>query len=95
MTNQRDSTSSFPWGILGYILLGLGMTLMAIPAIRLIRWIKTSCRGGNDSIHEERDIEEPTTVRNSVKYHPDPEERLEYGSSQPMPSLSQRQLMLE
>merc|ERR1712082_491462 len=32
-TNQRDNTYSFPWGILGYILLGLGMTLMVIPAI--------------------------------------------------------------
>ena len=94
-TNQRDSNSSFPWGILGYILLGLGMILMAIPALRLIRWIKNSCGGGNDSIHEEKDIEEPSTARYPVKYHPDPEERLEYGSSQPMPSLSQRQLMLE
>ena len=94
-TNQRDSISSFPWGILGYIMLGLGMILMAIPALRLIRWIRNSCGGGNDSIHEEKDIEEPSTARNPVKYHPDPEERLEYGSSQPMPSLSQRQLMLE
>ena len=94
-TNQRDSISSFPWGILGYILLGLGMILMAIPALRLIRWIRTSCGGGNDSIHEEKDIEEPSTTMNPVKYRPDPEERLEYGSSQPIPSLSQRQLMLE
>ena len=94
-TNQRDSISSFPWGILGYILLGLGMILMAIPALRLIRLIKNSCGGGNDSIHEEKDIGEPTTAKNLVKYYPDLEERLEYGSSQPMPSLSQRQLMLE
>ena len=68
---------------------------MAIPAIRLIRWIKASCGGGSDSHkHKERDFEEPTTARNSVKYYPDPEERLEY-DSQPIPSLSQRQLMLE
>ena len=95
-TNARDSSSSsFPWGILGYVLLGLGMILMAIPAIRLIRWIKASCGGRSDSHkHEERNFEEPTNVRNSVKYYPDPEERLEY-DSQPIPSLSQRQLMLE
>ena len=65
-TNQRDSISSFPWGILGYIMLGLGMILMAIPALRLIRLIKNSCGGGNDSIHEEKDIREPTTAKNSV-----------------------------
>ena len=94
-TNQRDSISSFPWGILGYILLGLGMILMAIPALRLIRWIRASCGSGNDSIHEEKDIEEPSTKMNQVKYRPDPEERLEYGSGQPMPSLSQKLQMLE
>ena len=93
-TNQHDSTSS-SWGIIGYVLLGLGMILVAIPAIRLIRWIKASCGGGNDSHkREERDFEEPTTARNSVKYYPDSEERLEY-DSQPMPSMSQRQMMLE
>ena len=94
-TNQRDTTSAFPWGILGYILLGLGMTLMIFPAIRLIRWIKVSCGSGNDSIHEEKDIEEPSTKMNQVKYHPDPEERLKYGSCQPIPSLSQKMKMLE
>ena len=94
-TNQRDTTSSFPWGILGYVLLGLGMTLMAIPAIRLKRWIRVSCGGGNDSIHEDKEIEEPATMRDAVKYHPESEEKLEYDSSQSRPSLSQRQLMLE
>ena len=94
-TNQRDTTSAFPWGILGYILLGLSMTLMIFPAIRLIRWIRVSCGGGNDSIHEDKEIEEPATMRDTVKYHPEPEERLEYDSSQSRPSLSQRQLMLE
>merc|ERR1712082_286069 len=93
--NQRDTTSSFPWGILGYVLLGLGMTLMVIPAIRLIRWIRVSCGSGNNSIHEDKEIKEPTTTRDSVKYHPEPEERLKYDSSQSRPSLSQRQLMLE
>ena len=93
-TNQHNCTSS-SWVIKGYVLLGLGMILVAIPAIRLIRWIKASCGGGNDSHkHEERDFEEPTTARNSVKYYPDPEERLEY-DSQPIPSMSQRQMMLE
>ena len=94
-TNQRDTTSAFPWGILGYILLGLGMILLAIPAIRLLRWIRVSCKGGNDSIHEDKEIEEPATMRDAVKYRPEPEERLEYDSSQSRPSLSQRQLMLE
>ena len=79
-TNQHDSTSSY-WGIIGYVLLGLGMILVAIPTIRLIRWIKASCGGGNDGhTHEERDFEELTTARNSVKYYPDSEERLEYDS---------------
>ena len=46
-------------------------------------------------LNEILDAEEPTTRRDSVKYHPGPEEMLEYDSSQPRPSLSQRQLMLE
>ena len=50
-TNQRDSISTFPWYILGYILLGLGMILMAIPALRLLRWIRASC--GSGSLQEE------------------------------------------
>ena len=89
-TNQRDTTSAFPWGILGYILLGLGMTLMIFPAIRLIRWIKVSCGGGNDSIHEDKETEEPASMKDAVKYHPEAGEKLEYDSYQSRPSLSQR-----
>ena len=93
-TNQHDSTYS-SWGIIGYILIGLGMILVAIPTIRLIRWIKASCGGGNEGhTHEEEDFKEPTTMRNSVKYYPNSEERLKY-DSQPMPSMSKRQEMLE
>ena len=93
-TNQHDSTSS-SWGIIGYVLIRLRLILVAIPTIRLIRWIMASCGGGNDGhTQEEKDFEEPTTARNSVKYYPDSEERLEY-DSQPMPSMSKRQIMLE
>ena len=93
-TNQRDLISTFPWYILGYILLGLGLILMAIPALRLIRWIRASCGSGNDSVQEEENIEEPSTKVNQVKYCPDPE-RLKYKACQPIPSLSQRMKMLE
>ena len=89
-SNQRDTTSAFPWGLLGYILLGLTMTLMIFPAIRLIRWIKVSCGGGSDSIHEDKETEEPASMKDAVKYHPEAEEKLEYDSYQSRPSLSQR-----
>ena len=93
-TNQHDSTSS-SWGVIGYVLIGPGMILVAIPTIRLIKWIRASCGGGNEGHkHKEEEFKEPTTVRNWVKYYPDSEERLEY-NSQPMPSMSRRQIMLE
>ena len=95
-TNQHDLTSS-SWGVIGYVLIGLGMVLVAIPTIRLIRWIKASCGGGNEGhTHKEEEYKEPTTIRNSVKYCPNSEDRvrLEY-DSQPMPSMSKRQEMLE
>ena len=94
-TNQRDSISTFPWYILGYILLGLGMILMAIPALRLLRWIRASCGSGNDSLQEKENTEEPSATMNKVKYHPDPEDKLEFGHSQPKTSLSQKMKMLE
>ena len=98
-TNQHDSTSS-SWGVIGYVLIGLGMVLVAIPTIRLIKWIRASCGGGNEGHtpeeEEYKETKEPVTIRNSVKYCPNSEDRvrLEY-DSQPMPSMSKRQEMLE
>ena len=93
-TNQRDSISTFPWYILGYILLGLGMILMAIPALRLLRWIRASCGSGNDSLQEKENTEEPSATMNKVKYHPDHEDKLEFGHTLKA-SLSQKKKMLE
>ena len=45
-TNQRDSGFS-AWGATGYIMIGLGMILLAIPTIKFIQWIKKSCGGRN------------------------------------------------
>ena len=73
-TNQRDSISSFPWYIVGYVLLGLGGILLAIPALRLLRWVRRSC--GSDSILEEEDSKTA-----AVKYHPDRDEVLDFGQS--------------
>ena len=98
-TNQHDSGSS-SWGVTGYILIGLGMVLLAIPTIRLIQWIKKSCRGGNGSHtteeEESEDNREPVVINNSVKYYPTSEDRvrLEY-DSQPTTSMSRRQEQLE
>ena len=73
-TNQRDSISSFPWYIVGYVLLGLGGILLAIPALRLLRWVRRSC--GSSSILEEEDSKTA-----AVKYHPDRDEVLDFGQS--------------
>ena len=94
-TNQRDSISTFPWYILGYILLGLGMILMAIPALRLLRWIRASCGSGNDSLQEKENTEEPSANVNQVKYRPDHEDKLKFGHCQPKTSLSQKMKKLE
>ena len=85
--NQRDSISQFPWYILGYILLGLGGILMAIPALRLLRWIRASC--GSSSLQEE-----DGSKTAAVKYHPDRDEELDFGQS-PKASLSQKMKTLE
>ena len=86
-TNQRDSISQFPWYILGYILLGLGGILLAIPALRLLRWIRASC---GSSSHKDEDNSKTT----AVNHHPDHDEELDFGQS-PKASLSQKMKMLE
>ena len=86
-TNQRDSISSFPWYIVGYILLGLGGILLAIPALRLLRWIRRSC--GSSSLLEEDDSKTA-----AVKYHPDRDEELDFGQS-PNANVSQNVMKKE
>ena len=98
-TNQHDSDSS-SWGVICYVLIGLGMVLLAIPTIRLIRWIRASCGGINGSHttdeEEYKETREPVVIKNLVKYSPTSEDRvrLEY-DSQLMPSMSKRQEQLE
>ena len=92
-TNQHDSNSS-TWGVIGYVLIGLGMVLLAIPTIRLIHWIRISCGDGNGSHtteeEESEETREPVVIKNSVKYSPTSEDRvrLEY-DSQPIRSMSE------
>ena len=98
-TNQHNSDSS-SWGVIGYVLIGLGMVLLAIPAIRLIQWIRKSCGGGNGSHttkeEESEETREPVVINNSVKYSPTSEDRVRLKcDSQPMPSMSKRQEQLE
>ena len=86
-TNQHDSGFS-AWGATGYIMIGLGMILLAIPTIKFIQWIKKSCGGGNGSHttdeEESEDNREPVVIHNSVKYCPSSEDtvRLDYDSKQ-------------
>ena len=98
-TNQHDSDSS-SWGVIGYVLIGLGMVLLAIPTIRLIQWIKKSCGGGNGSHtteeEESEDNREPVVIHNLVKYCPSSEDtvRLDY-DSKPTTSMARMQEQLE
>ena len=90
-TNQRDSISQFPWYILGYVLLGLGGILLAIPALRLLRWIRRSC--GSSSLLEEDDSRDDSKTA-AVKHHPDHDEENDFGQF-PKASLSDKMKMLE
>ena len=98
-TNQRDSGFS-SWGATGYIMIGLGMILLAIPTIKFIQWIKKSCGGGNGSHttdeEESKDNREPVVIHNSVKYCPSSEDtvRLDY-NSKPTTSMARMQEQLE
>ena len=90
-SNQRDSVSQFPWYILGYVLLGLGGLLLAIPALRFLRWIRRSC--GSSSFLEEDDSRDDSK-RAAVKHHPDHDEENDFGQF-PKASLSDKMKMLE
>ena len=92
-TNQRDSGFS-AWGATGYIMVGLGMVLLAIPTIKFIQWIKKSCRGRNGSHttedEESEDNREPVVIHNSIKYCPSFEDtvRTDY-DSKPTTSMAE------
>ena len=88
-SNQRDSVSSFPWYIIGYVLLGLGGLFLAIPALRFLRWIRRSC--GSSSFLEEDDSKDDSK-RAAVKHHPDNDEENDFGQ---ILSLSDKMKMLE
>ena len=78
-TVQRDSGIS-NWEIGGYIMLALGMIILAIPAIRAIRWVIKSCgdRTRTYSLDEEEseDKKEQKTEGKykAVVYTPSPAE---------------------
>ena len=98
-TNQRDSGFS-AWGATGYIMIGLGMILLAIPTIKFIQWIKKSCGGGNRShtTDEEKseDNKEPVVIHNLVKYYLSSADtvRTDY-DSKPTTSMARMQEQLE
>ena len=86
-TVQRDSGLS-GWGIGGYIVLALGMIILAIPAIKAIQWIRKSC-GGRTRTHsidkeEAEDKLEPIRKYNSVKYTPSSELRRQTTTPSPL-----------
>ena len=98
-TVQRDSGFS-AWGASGYIMLALGVILLAIPAIKAIQWIKKSCggRSGTHTIEEEEteDNIEPVIRYNSVKYSPSLEETVKTAyNSKPSTSMAKLQDQLE
>ena len=98
-TVQRDSGLS-GWGASRYIMLALGMILLAIPAIKAIQWIKKSCRGGSGThtINEEEseDNIEPVVRHNSVKYSPSSEDTVRTAyDSKPTTSMAKLQDQLE
>ena len=98
-TNQCDSGFS-AWGATGYIMIALGMILLAIPTIKFIQWIRKSCGGGNGTHttdeEESEDNREPVIIHNSVKYCPSSEDtvRTDY-DSKPTTSMAKMQDQLE
>ena len=93
-TVQRDSGIS-GWGISGYIVLALGMIILAFPMIKAIKWIIKSCGDRNRaySINDEEieDKNRPTKKYNAVMYTPASEETEATGHD-PKPSSSMKML---
>ena len=83
-TLQRDSgTSSLVIG--GYIMLALGMILLALPALRAIKWVIKSC-GGHTRTHslDEEESEDKKERKTEGKY-----KTVVYTPSPPTPAENQ------
>ena len=98
-TFQRDSGFT-AWGARRYIMLALGMILLAIPTIKFIHWIRKSCRGrsGTHTTDEEEseDNREPVVIHNSVQYSPSSEDTVRTAyDSKPTTSMAKLQDQLE
>ena len=98
-TVQRDSRIS-GWGISGYIMLALGMIILAFPMMKALKWFLKSCekRNGTNSIND-KEIEgryNPTEKYSAVIYTPASKETEDTGhGSKPSTSMNMLQDKLE
>ena len=98
-TVQRDSRIS-GWGISGYIMLALGMIILAFPMIKALKWFIKSCgdRNGAHSINDEEieDKHNPTEKYSAIIYTPASKETEDTGhDSKPSSSMKMLQDKLE
>ena len=98
-TVQRDSGIS-NWVIGGYIVLALGMIILAIPVIKAIQWIIKSCgdrtRTYSTDKEDVEDKKKPNGKYSAVMYTPSPVETYAaFYDSKPSTSIAQLQEKLE